>query len=433
MNIRLYNARILTMEDDVSLSADNVVFPGEIWVKDDRIASVIRGEDSGKSPPVWDMEIDCEDNLLMPGFKDAHTHSAMTFLRSYADDVPLQQWLEDKIFPMEKKISGEDIYHFTKLAILEYLTSGITSIFEMYLTPDHIARACVDMGMRCVLTSGLNNFTSSVERQEDEYIRLNHYDPLISYQLGFHSEYTCSEDLLHQMSQLVHKYQAPVYTHFAETAKEVRACKARYGRPLALTLYDMGLFDYGGGGYHCVHMSEGDLEIFRGCRLYAITNPSSNLKLASGIAPIAEFERRGIPVAIGTDGAASNNCLDMFREMFLVTALQKVSLSDAAAVDALEVLHMATAGGARAMGLADCDVLAEGKCADMVLLDLQKPNMQPLNNITKNIVYSGSKQNVKMTMIDGKILYEDGVFHVGTAPEEIYAKVNESITRMKSE
>ncbi len=430
MNIRLYNARILTMEDDVSLSADNVVFPGEIWVKDDRIASVIRGEDSGKSPPVWDMEIDCEDNLLMPGFKDAHTHSAMTFLRSYADDVPLQQWLEDKIFPMEKKISGEDIYHFTKLAILEYLTSGITSIFEMYLTPDHIARACVDMGMRCVLTSGLNNFTSSVERQEDEYIRLNHYDPLISYQLGFHSEYTCSEDLLHQMSQLVHKYQAPVYTHFAETAKEVRACKARYGRPLALTLYDMGLFDYGGGGYHCVHMSEGDLEIFRGCRLYAITNPSSNLKLASGIAPIAEFERRGIPVAIGTDGAASNNCLDMFREMFLVSGLSKIRECNAASLDAVRVLRMATTEGAHAMRLKDADMLAEGKLADIIMIDLHQPNMQPIHNIPKNIVYSGSKSNVRMTMIHGRILYQKGEFLLKETAEDIYAECNKIIRRI---
>ena len=165
--------------------------------------------------------MDCRDNLLMPGFKDAHTHSAMTFLRSYADDVPLQTWLNEKVFPMEAKLTGEDIYELTKLAVLEYLTSGITSIFEMYLTPDTIAEACIDMGMRCVLTGGLNNFSSSPEQMEEEYLKWNKQNPLISYQLGFHAEYTCSKELIYRVAQLAHKYHAPVYTHLAETRKEV--------------------------------------------------------------------------------------------------------------------------------------------------------------------------------------------------------------------
>lgn len=154
MNIRLYNARILTMEKN------KPVFSGEIWVKNEKIAYIatqeeLQGEWARELPRiVWDIEIDCKDNLLMPGFKNAHTHSAMTFLRSYADDVPLDKWLNEKVFPLEAKLSGEDIYHLTRLAVLEYLTSGITSIFEMYLTPDTIAEACLDMGMRCVLTSG---------------------------------------------------------------------------------------------------------------------------------------------------------------------------------------------------------------------------------------------------------------------------------------
>lgn len=430
MNIRLYNALILTMEKD------NSVFRGEVWVKDSRILSVVRTDksmaasDSTHTSVIWDREVDCKGNLLMPGFKDAHTHSAMTFLRSFTDDVPLQEWLEHYVFPMEAKISGEDIYHLTKLAILEYLTSGITSIFEMYLTPDHIARACIDMGMRCVLTSGLNQFTSSIEQQEEEYIRWNHSDPLISYQLGFHSEYTCSKDLLRHMSQLAHKYRAPVYTHLAETAKEVQECKVRYGMTPAVFLYDMGMFEFGGGGYHCVHMTEGDLEIFRGCRLYAITNPASNLKLASGIAPVAEFERRGIPVAIGTDGPASNNCLDMFREMFLVSALSKVREGNAASLDAMRVLHMATTEGAKAMQLPEADVLAEGKLADIIMIDLQQPNMQPIHNIPKNIVYSGSKANICMTMINGRILYQEGEFHINERVEDIYTQCNKIVKRV---
>ncbi len=430
MNIRLYNARILTMEKD------RQVFRGEIWVRNDKIVCVaeqneLESEWKSDFPKIsWDIEMDCKDNLLMPGFKDAHTHSAMTFLRSYADDVPLQTWLNEKVFPMEAKLTGEDIYELTRLAILEYLTSGITSIFEMYLTPDTIAEACIDMGMRCVLTSGLNNFCSSLEQMEEEYLKWNKKNPLISYQLGFHAEYTCSKELLYRISQLAHKYRAPVYTHLAETKHEVEECKAKYGMTPAMFLDTMGIFEFGGGGYHCVHMTEEDMEVFRRRRMYVVTNPASNLKLASGIAPIAEFEKKKIPVAIGTDGPASNNCLDMFREMFLVTGLSKVREEDAASLDAMSVLRMATVNGAKAMHLPKTDILAKGRLADIIMIDLHQPNMQPVHNIPKNLVYSGSKSNVLMSMINGKILYRNGEFNVGESAENIYAKCDRIVKRI---
>ena len=430
MNIRLYNARILTMEKG------RPVFRGEIWVRNDKIVCVaeqneLQGEWKNDFPKIaWDIEMDCKENLLMPGFKDAHTHSAMTFLRSYADDVPLQAWLNEKVFPMEAKLTGEDIYELTKLAILEYLTSGITSIFEMYLTPDTIAEACIDMGMRCVLTSGLNNFSSSPEQMEEEYLKWNKQNPLISYQLGFHAEYTCSKELIYRIAQLAHKYHAPVYTHLAETKKEVEECKARYGMTPAMFLDTMGVFEFGGGGYHCVHMTDEDMEVFRRRRMYAITNPASNLKLASGIAPIADFEKRKKPVAIGTDGPASNNCLDMFREKYLVSGLSKVREDDAASLDAMRVLRMATVHGAKAMRLSKADVLAKGKLADIIMIDLHQPNMQPIHNIPKNLVYSGSKSNVMMTMINGKILYRNGEFNVGENIEDIYAKCDRIVKRI---
>lgn len=430
MNIRLYNARILTMEKN------RPVFSGEVWVKNDKIAYVaeqgeLQSEWNSDVPRIaWDVEVDCRENLLMPGFKDAHTHSAMTFLRSYADDVPLQQWLNEKVFPMEARLTEEDIYHLTRLAILEYLTSGITSIFEMYLAPGAAAEACIDMGMRCVLTSGLNNFSSSVEQMEEEYLKWNKAHPLISYQLGFHAEYTCSKELIYRVSQLAHKYHAPVYTHLAETKKEVEECRERYGMTPAMFLDTMGIFEYGGGGYHCVHMEEHDMELFRRRRLSVITNPASNMKLASGIAPTAEFEKRKIPVAIGTDGPASNNCLDMFREMFLVTGLSKLREEDAASLDAMKVLKMATVNGAKAMRLSKADVLAKGKLADLIMLDLHQPNMQPIHNIPKNLVYSGSKANVLMTMINGRILYRNGEFNIGESVDDIYAKCDRIAKRI---
>ena len=190
-------------------------------------------------------------------------------------------------------------------------------------------------------------------------------------------------------------------------------CIARTGMTPTAYLDSLGMFEYGGGGFHCVHMTEEDLRIFQKRGLSVVTNPGSNTKLASGIAPIRRMMELGINIGIGTDGPASNNCLDMFREMFLTTGLAKLREKDAAVVDAGQVLYMATAGGAKACGLNECDALAEGKLADLIMIDLHQPNMQPLNNIAKNLVYSGSKQNVKLTMVNGRILYENGEFFVG--------------------
>ena len=425
MNIRLYNAKILTMKDAQ-------VTEGEIWVQNEHIIYVGDGKQTDEvyqklelKSIVWDREIDCKGNLLMPGFKDAHTHSGMTVLRSYADDMALDDWLNKQIFPVEAKMDGEMIYHLTKLAVLEYLTSGITAIFDMYLTPETIADACIDMGMRCVQVGAVNNFSQSVDMVDTMFQTLNNKNSLVSYILGFHAEYTCSKELLQDIAGLADKYKAPVYAHISETASEVEECKKRHGMTPPVFLDSLGLFNYGGGGYHCVHMDEADIDLFQKKGLSVVTNPASNMKLASGIAPIAQYLKRGINVAIGTDGPASNNCLDMFREMFLVTGLAKLKEQDAAAVDAWEVLKMATVNGSKAMYLPDTDVLSEGKLADIIMIDLHQPNMQPINNIPKNIVYSASKQNVKMTMINGQILYENGKFADFIDVDGIYAKANE--------
>lgn len=421
MNIRFYNARILTMEDNKD------IFEGELWTCESRIFYVGTKEDAPEKIP-FDREIDCNKNLIMPGFKNAHTHSAMTFLRSHADDLPLGDWLNNQVFPFEAKLSAEDIKELTKLAILEYLTSGITSIMEMYLTPESIADACEELGMRIVQTGGMNNFSQSIELQEEWYAKLNNRTSLSSYVPGFHAEYTCSEELLKEMSKFVNKLQAPCFAHICETKSEVEGCVERHGMTPFVYLDSLGLFNYGGGGYHCVHISDEDLEVIKKRKLFVITNPGSNTKLASGIAPIEQYLKEGVDLAIGTDGPASNNCLDMFREMFLVTGLAKLKSEDASAVDAKEVLKMATVGGAKAMGLRDCDVLSRGKLADLIMIDLNKPNMRPIHNIEKNLVYSGSKANVKLTMIDGKILYEDGKFNLPVSETKIY-DICEEITK----
>lgn len=413
MKLRFYNAKILTMENE------NII-EGELCTENGRITYVGANRASGG----YDREIDLGGDLIIPGFKDAHTHSAMTFLRSLADDLPLNDWLYKEVFPREAKLTEEAVYTYAQLANMEYLTSGITSSFDMYMKLPSYAKACTDMGYRTVICGSINDFGGTVEGIEEEYNTYNNMGELVSYQLGFHAEYTTKRETLEGLAALSQKLKAPLYAHNSETKSEVEGCKERYGITPTQLFDKLGMFEYGGGGFHCVWFDERDMEIFAEKGLWMVTNPASNLKLASGIAPICEMRRHGMKnFAIGTDGAASNNCLDMFREMFLVAGLQKYREEDAAACPAFEVLEMATKGGALAMGLSDCDVLAAGKLADFAVIDLNQPNMQPHNNIAKNLVYSGSKQNVKMTVVNGQILYENGMFPT-VDKEKIYADAN---------
>lgn len=421
--IRFFNGKTLRFGGGMRISDE------EVWVDGGSIVHV------GPVPeelPEFQRQIDLKGDLLIPGFKDAHTHTAMTFLRSLADDMPLDKWLSEQVWPNEAKLTGEAVYCFTRLGIMEYLSGGITSAFDMYVKNDDYAQACIDSGFRTVICSGLNNFDADPENIEREYLKFNHLHELVSYTLGIHAEYTTSMERMEYMASLAEKYQAPCYMHCAETKSEVAGCVERYGLTPPQLLDKVGLFRYGGGGFHCTWMSEGDVALFARKGLWAITNPASNLKLASGIAPIARMQRAGVKLAIGTDGAGSNNALDMFREMYLVTALQKFAEDDASACPADTVLEMACVGGARAMGLACCDDIAPGKKADLAVIDLHRPNMQPLNNIGKNLVYAGSKENVRLTMVNGRVLYENGEFFIGGEPERIYAEANDFMRRLRA-
>ena len=434
MNIRFYNAKILTLNEQERFDIIN----GELWVKGDMICYV--GESKNPTEictelqmeqPAWEREIDVKGNLLMPGFKNAHAHTYMTFLRSYADDLPLQDWLTKQVFPKEALLTADDIYWLSILGIMEYLTSGITSNFDMYFFPETIAKASIDCGFRTMQVSSFNDFTSSIEEMEEIYHKVNEMSDLTGYVPGFHAEYTTKPELMEGIAKLARKYKSPLYMHNAETAREVQECKERYGKTPTQITEEMGMYEYGGGGFHCVYFEDEDFEIFKKRGLTAVTCPASNIKLASGIAPLKRFVDEGIGLAIGTDGPASNNSLDMFKEMFLASALAKVREMDAECISADRILYMATAGGAKAMNLPDCDCLAPGKKADLILIDLKQPNMQPENNIVKNLVYSGSKQNVLMTMVNGRILYENQKFSIGFDPEEIYREVNSIIRQMK--
>ena len=399
MRIRFYNARILTMENDSLIN-------GELWTQDSKIEYI---GDAKASDKLFDREIDCKGNLLMPGLKNAHTHSAMTFSRSLADDYSLHDWLYKAIFPREAKLTLEHIYWFTKLAYAEYLAGGITACFDMYPKRIESARAAVETGFRYVSVDDANDF-GGMDLLEENYNKFNSYDPLVSYIYGFHAEYTTCEDNLKKVAALAHKYEAPVFVHISETQAEVEGCKERYGVTPAVLFDKLGIYDFGGGGFHCVWFTDEDREIFKMKGLWSVFNACSNLKLASGITPVYKFINEDMKIAIGTDGAGSNNSLSMFREMYLDTVLSNVLTDNAAAVDPFKILKAGTSGGALCMGLTDCDVLAPGKNADVIMIDMNKPSMQPENNVVRNIVYSADNACVKMTMINGRILYEDGKF-----------------------
>lgn len=396
----------------------------DVFVDGDSIVAI--GEYDKTADTVYDLN----GNLLIPSFKNAHTHSAMTFGRSFADDLPLQPWLYDKIFPLEAKLTPQDIYDLSMLAFLEYLTSGTSACFDMYYFPEMMAKASVDFGFRTVMTSGLNNFKESVNAVEDYYNKFNNYDSLVSYKLGFHAEYTTDKELIKGIAKLAEKYQAPVFTHASETKSEVEDCIKRNGMSPTKYLNSLGIFNYGGGAYHSVWIDDEDIEIYKEKGIWAVINACSNAKLASGIAPVSKLLKSGVKVAVGTDGASSNNALDMFREMYTICATQKLNDKDAASTDANDILKASTIGSAKCMGLSDCDVIDVGKKADLIVIDMHRPSMQPINNITKNLVYSGGKDIVKMTMINGKILYDNGEFK-NIDIEKIYANAQAIIDRIR--
>ena len=419
--IRLYNARIMPMlgENDCS------ILEGELWTDGERISYV---GPARADMPEFDRELDLGGDLIIPGFKDAHTHIPMVFLRSVADGLPLQEWLFQQIFPREAKLYPEANYACTRLGILELLSGGVTACFDMYYHRDAYVQAVLDSGFRSVLCGAVAAGDADWTVAERDFERYNSMGPLVGYRLGFHAEYTASEELLRDISELSHAHKAPVWAHNSETKSEYDGCIERHGMSPTRYFEKLGLHDYGGGGFHCVWFDEGDMEIFKNRGLWAVTCPASNAKLASGVAPLGSFMDRGIGLAVGTDGPSSNNALDMFREMYLACVLQNLRAEDAAACPARDILYAACSAGARAMGLPDCDSLAPGKYADLAVIDMSRPSMRPIIAPAENLVYSGSKDCVRLTMVAGRILYENGEFHVGESAERIIAEA-EKYTR----
>ena len=418
MKTRLYNARILTMET-------RDIIEGEVHVNDSKIEYAGPAKEGG----VFDKEIDCEGNLLMPARKNAHTHSAMTFSRSLADNLPLDVWLQTKIFPMEAKLNADHVYWFSKLAILEYLRSGVSAAFDMYFFRDASTKASDESGFRFSYVTGANDY-GGFECLEDDYERFNNHSDLVRFRFGFHAEYTTCRENMEKIAAFARKYKAPVFAHNSETRKEVDGCISRYGMTPTQIMDELGLFEYGGGGFHCVHFDDKDYEIFKKRDLLAVFNPCSNLKLSSGIADVKRFVDEGINISVGTDGAGSNNSLNMFRDLYLACVLPNVREQGEANIDPFVLLKGLTTTGCSYMGFEDLGLIKEGQKADIIMIDMSAPSMQPVNEIVNNIVYSGSPDIVKMTMVNGKILYMDNEY-LTLDEKEIYEACNKLVSELK--
>ena len=420
MRILFHNAKILTMVDDRIIAGDLVVI-------DKRIAYI--GNESANYGP-FDRIVECNGNLLMPGFKNAHAHSAMVFLRDVPKNVTLQEWLFDYVFPREERLQHGDVYHLNKVSYLEYLEGGITFCFEHYFFPPESAESAKDFGMRTLLLGCYSLGVTSTNIDEIERLANlynNEEDGLVRYLVGFHAEYTTDDSLLNGTKEAMDRVKMPFYTHISETVKEVKECFERHQKTPLQYLYEEGLFKYGGGGFHCCHLTDEEVRICKENNLNIISCPGSNDYLGSGEAPLSKYLKEGIRIALGTDGPASNESLDMFREMRLAATLEGVD------IPAYEVLKMATINGAYAMGLYDADVLAKDKYADIIMLDLSKPNLKGSKDLIYDLVHKASEDNVKLTMINGKVLYEDGQYFLNEDIEDIRKKVEEISQRIEKD
>ncbi len=353
--------------------------------------------------------IDGNNTFVMPGLVNTHTHAAMNLLRSYADDMELKPWLEEKIWPAEENLRGEHVYWGSMLAFLEMIKSGTTTFADMYFFMDDVAKAAVEIGIRGVLARGLIQFTDPDGKNLQENIELvkkyhKKDDGRITCLIGPHAPYTTSPEYLKKVMEAADENGVGLHIHISETKQEVEDIYKEHGVSPVEYLESLGLFQRHVVAAHCVHVSEKDMDILKKYNVGVCHNPGSNLKLASGIAPVPAMLEKGINVGIGTDGASSNNNLNMFEEMHLTALIHKGYNLNPLILNAREVLEMATIGGARVLGLEnEIGSLEEGKKADIIIIDLEKPHLYPKADLISNMVYSAQASDVKTVIINGRI------------------------------
>lgn len=362
--------------------------------------------------------IDLGESVILPGLINGHTHVPMSFLRGYSDDKNLMDWLHQDIFPIEAKLTSSIVETATAFSCAEMLRTGTTSFFDMYMMMPAVFRAVDRMGMRAVLGESISHFFPSLTAADAEeafsQIRwqkeLFDGHPMIRQAMVPHAVYTTDADFLRTCRAVADEMGCLFGMHLSETRGETENCLKETGKRPVAYCRDLGLLTPDATFFHMVDINEADLEMLAEGGCATVHNPASNMKLASGAAPIADLLRYGIPLGLGTDGPASNNAQNMVREMYVAALLQKVSSEDPTALSAQQALDMATRGGAAALHDPSVGSIAPGMKADLCALSLTEPNMQPIHHIVSNIVYAASGMENRLTMVNGRILYKDGEF-----------------------
>lgn len=403
-DIAIKNGTILTIDATGSLITNGI-----IGIDRDSISYI--GRENGELINAKKV-IDAQNGIIMPGLINGHTHAAMTLFRGLADDLPLMEWLNNYIFPAESRINSDFVFTGTLLACAEMILSGTTTFCDMYLFEGDAARACKEGGMRSLMGEVLYDFNSPNYGSPENGLKYTQSlidrwqdDPIISIAVEPHSLFTCSPNLLLAANELSIRYQVPLIIHLAETEDEARHVQKTYGKSPVKHLDALGILSPNLIACHCVHISNEEIKLLSDKGVSVVHNPESNMKLASGIAPVHEMILSGVKVGIGTDGCASNNDLDLLSEMDTAAKLHKIKAMDPTVMDALTVLKMATIEGAKALGMDKfTGSLEVGKKADVIIIDINKPHLTPMYNPYSHLVYSARGADVTHSIINGRLV-----------------------------
>lgn len=403
MNILIKNAQVVICKDE-----EVMVKKADIAIKGATISQIGEVKGDFEAQKV----IDAKNMLAMPGLTNTHTHLSMNLLRNYADDMPLWDWLTQKIWPIEERLTAKAIYRGSILGIAELIKSGVTGFLDMYFFAEETIEAVLETGVRAYIARGLTDEEEGKEvrlmETRELHKKYHEKDGRIKILAGPHAPYTCSPKYLKKVIALSEELDIGIHIHLSETQKEVDENIQNWGKTPIKHVYDLGLFERPTIAAHCVHVSDEDIEILADCGVSAVYNPTSNLKLASGFAPVEKMLESGVNVALGTDGASSNNNLNMFEEIHLASIVNKCVNNDATSLPAETAVKMSTINGAKALGVEkDLGSLEVGKKADIILIDLKKPHLCPLNNPLSALCYSAQSSDVHTVMVDGKILMEN--------------------------
>lgn len=403
MKLLVKNGEVLRFEKDKS-----VVDRADIGIEDSKIVQVGEISEDFKADKI----IDAKNMLVMPGFINTHTHLAMNLFRNYADDMLLQDWLTKKIWPLEKKLTAEAVHWASVLGIAELIKSGVTGFLDMYFFAEETIMVALETGIRAYIARGLTDEPLGMELQLREtrelYRKFDGKEGRIKIFAGPHAPYTCSPRYLKKVKALADELGIGIHIHLSETRQEVTDSIQQWRKTPIKHVYDLGIFERPTIAAHCVHVDDDDIQILKECNVSVAYNPTSNLKLASGFAPVEKMVKAGVNVSLGTDGASSNNNLNMFEEIHLASIVNKCVNYDATSIPAETAIKMATINGAKALGVDnELGSIEAGKKADIILIDLDKPHLCPVHNPLSAICYCAQASDVHTVIVDGKILMEN--------------------------